>query len=139
MKKLIRIALAEDHDLFREGLVSLLNGEKGINLLLEVSNGEELLEGLKTHEVDVVLLHGAQRLQVFAVGRLDVLDSQSEAGLGYISSIDQSRHAFGVMHELVNRHRLDARVRVDVACDLAVQGDKLVAAEVVHLERLICG
>ena len=56
MKKLIRIALAEDHDLFREGLVSLLNGEKGINLLLEVSNGEELLEGLKTHEVDVVLL-----------------------------------------------------------------------------------
>ena len=56
MNKPIRIALAEDHALFREGLASLLKEEEELTLVFEASNGEELLEGLKKHKVDVVLL-----------------------------------------------------------------------------------
>ncbi|GAB5425502.1 MAG: response regulator transcription factor [Crocinitomicaceae bacterium] len=56
MNKPIRIALAEDHALFREGLASLLKEEDELLLVFEASNGEELLEGLRKHKVDVVLL-----------------------------------------------------------------------------------
>lgn len=56
MTKPIRIAIAEDHELFREGLTSLLREEEGLELVFEASNGEELLESLKKNKVDVVLL-----------------------------------------------------------------------------------
>jgi DNA-binding NarL/FixJ family response regulator len=56
MNKPIKIALAEDHALFREGLASLLKEEDSLTLVIEASNGEELLEGIKKETVDVVLL-----------------------------------------------------------------------------------
>ncbi len=56
MNKPIRIALAEDHALFREGLASLLKEEDELLLVFEASNGEELLEGLRKDKVDIVLL-----------------------------------------------------------------------------------
>jgi DNA-binding NarL/FixJ family response regulator len=49
MGKLIRIAIAEDHALFREGLSSLMKEEEGIALVFEAANGEELLDKLILH------------------------------------------------------------------------------------------
>lgn len=56
MKKTIKIALADDHSLFRKGLISLLKEYKSFNILFEASNGAELLEKLKTKTPDVILL-----------------------------------------------------------------------------------
>lgn len=56
MTKPIKIAIAEDHKLFREGLSALLNEDDQIKLQFDVSDGEQLLEGLKDHKVDIVLL-----------------------------------------------------------------------------------
>ncbi len=42
----IHVAIAEDQRLFRECLVSLLNGFDGVNVNLEAANGKELLEKL---------------------------------------------------------------------------------------------
>ncbi|MFT6443496.1 MAG: DNA-binding NarL/FixJ family response regulator, partial [Salibacteraceae bacterium] len=39
MKKPIRIAIAEDHELVRQGMVALLKEEKDINLVFDVGNG----------------------------------------------------------------------------------------------------
>ena len=55
-KKKIRIAIAEDHDLVRQGMVALAKREKGLCMVLDVSNGQELLDRLKTKMVDVILL-----------------------------------------------------------------------------------
>ena len=55
MKK-IKVALAEDHQLVRQGMVSLLQDEKRIKVVFDVSNGSELLEALETQEVDIILL-----------------------------------------------------------------------------------
>ena len=52
----IKIALAEDHQLVRQGMVSLLSEEPGIDVVFDVSNGAELLEELKSKKVDVILL-----------------------------------------------------------------------------------
>ncbi len=52
----IKVLLADDHKIFREGIISLLKTEKEIEIVAEANNGNEVLEILKTTPVDVVLL-----------------------------------------------------------------------------------
>jgi DNA-binding NarL/FixJ family response regulator len=52
----IRIALAEDNELFRHGMVSVLRRVSDFDLKVVVANGRELLDVLALQEVDVVLL-----------------------------------------------------------------------------------
>ena len=51
----IRIILADDHQLFREGLEALLNNHSELNILASVKNGEELFEAVARYHPDVVL------------------------------------------------------------------------------------
>lgn len=53
---MIRILIADDHEMFREGIKSLLDSYHGISVVAEASNGEEVISLLKTTEVDVILL-----------------------------------------------------------------------------------
>lgn len=52
----ISLFLADDHALFRQGLARLLDMQEGITVLSETSSGREVLERLKDHSVDVVIL-----------------------------------------------------------------------------------
>ena len=55
MKK-IRIAIADDYKIFRDGLkVGLLNDDN-LEVVLEADNGEELLQGFQTNLPDVVIM-----------------------------------------------------------------------------------
>lgn len=56
MSKKIRLAIAEDHDLVRQGIVNLLNEEEHIVVVSDVSNGSELLNEFKNHSIDIVLM-----------------------------------------------------------------------------------
>jgi len=56
MSKRIKVAIADDHELVRKGIVSLLMEDPEINVVFDVSNGLELLNQLKKTKVDVVLL-----------------------------------------------------------------------------------
>ena len=69
MRKKIKIAIAEDHDLVRQGMVALLKREKGLRLVFDVGNGKELLDQLKITNVDVVLLD----LNMPIIGGLEAL------------------------------------------------------------------
>ena len=53
---MIRLALADDQVLFRKGMALLLRDMAGAEVVLECANGEELLAGLKSTVVDIVLL-----------------------------------------------------------------------------------
>lgn len=52
----IKIAVAEDHAMFRSGLVSMLNGIQGIHVVVEASNGKELMSKIRGMEIDVIFL-----------------------------------------------------------------------------------
>ena len=54
MKK-IRVILADDHQLFREGLHALLNQIDVLKVVAEVNNGDELLAAIGHLQPDVVL------------------------------------------------------------------------------------
>ena len=52
----IRIALADDHQLFRNGLKILLGSFNEFEVVAEASNGNELLRALETTPADIVLM-----------------------------------------------------------------------------------
>jgi DNA-binding NarL/FixJ family response regulator len=56
MTKPIRILLADDHDLFRAGIRSLLQSLSGIEIIAETGDGREALRLCKAHQPDVVLM-----------------------------------------------------------------------------------
>ncbi|KYG75935.1 MULTISPECIES: response regulator transcription factor [Roseivirga] len=53
---MIKIAIADDHKLFREGLRFLMDQMDDLEVVFEASNGKELLEQMENHEPDVLLL-----------------------------------------------------------------------------------
>ena len=52
----IRILLADDHKIFRDGVRSILEKEKDMHVVDEAANGLEVIEKIKHVEVDVLVL-----------------------------------------------------------------------------------
>jgi len=52
----IKIAIADDYKIFREGLKVGLSAEENFDVILEADNGEELLKALETATPDVILM-----------------------------------------------------------------------------------
>lgn len=51
-----KIAVVDDHILFRTGIVSLLKDYDDIDIIFQAANGVDLLKNIKTAKPDVVLL-----------------------------------------------------------------------------------
>lgn len=51
----IRIALADDQALIREGLKSVINDLPGLEVVVEAASGEPLLDALEQQQVDIVV------------------------------------------------------------------------------------
>jgi DNA-binding NarL/FixJ family response regulator len=52
----IRILLADDHKIFRDGVRSILEKEQDLEVVDEASNGTEVLEKIEQRKVDVLVL-----------------------------------------------------------------------------------
>lgn len=52
----IKVAIADDHKIFRKGVILSLRPYTNIKFILEADNGDELLAGLKENTPDVVLM-----------------------------------------------------------------------------------
>ncbi len=52
----IKYAIADDHPIFRQGVIFALSTIPELKLVLESANGEELLKGIPKHSPDVILL-----------------------------------------------------------------------------------
>ena len=55
-KRAINLAIADDQQLFRKGLIALLSDYPQIRVVIEASNGRDLLNQLEEKSADVVLL-----------------------------------------------------------------------------------
>ena len=53
---MIKVFVAEDHQLLREGLISLLNEDPEIKIVGEASDGKEAIEKISTLDVDVAIM-----------------------------------------------------------------------------------
>ncbi len=52
----IKIAVVDDHKLFRNGLIPMINEMEDIKVLIDAGNGLELLDQLEDQLVDVILM-----------------------------------------------------------------------------------
>src|SRR5438093_1151874 len=55
-KPKIRIVVADDHPIFRDGLCKLLALEEDFEVVAQASDGKEVLEVIQQHEPDILLL-----------------------------------------------------------------------------------
>ena len=53
---IIKVLIADDHKLYREGIKSLLEDDKDIHISIEVSSGAEILEKLVNNPIDIILM-----------------------------------------------------------------------------------
>ena len=51
----IRIILADDHEIFRDGFKVMIKKQPSVQLVAEASNGEELIALTKEHKPDVIV------------------------------------------------------------------------------------
>ena len=54
--KKLRILVADDHAVVRQGLIQILTDAGGIEVVAEVGNGNDVLRALDEHQVDVLLM-----------------------------------------------------------------------------------
>lgn len=53
---IIKVAIADDHKIFRKGVILSLRSFTNIKFVLEAENGDELLKGLPEANPDVILM-----------------------------------------------------------------------------------
>ncbi len=53
---MIKILIADDHQMFREGISSVLNSIEQFEVVQQASNGKEALNLAREHDVDVILM-----------------------------------------------------------------------------------
>lgn len=54
--EIINVAIADDHKIFRKGVILSLKAYTNINFILEAENGDELIKGVEKEQPDIVLL-----------------------------------------------------------------------------------
>ncbi|MEO7800593.1 MAG: response regulator transcription factor [Ginsengibacter sp.] len=54
--ELVKVAIADDHKIFRKGVILSLRQYTNIKFVQEADNGQELIEGLAESEPDVILM-----------------------------------------------------------------------------------
>lgn len=69
--KMIKVAIADDHTIVREGLKQILELDENITVVGEASNGKETLEMLKSCKPDILLLD----INMPVMSGLDVLEN----------------------------------------------------------------
>lgn len=52
----IRILVVDDHEIVRQGLVSLLNTEPGLSVVAVAGNGQQAVEAFAEHQPDITLM-----------------------------------------------------------------------------------
>jgi DNA-binding NarL/FixJ family response regulator len=54
--KTIRLLVADDHPIVRQGLVAILNDRPDMNVVAEVNNGQQAIDQFRIHQPDVAIL-----------------------------------------------------------------------------------
>ncbi len=54
--EIINVAIADDHKIFRRGVILSLKTYHNIRFMLEAENGEELIKGIEKEQPDIVLM-----------------------------------------------------------------------------------
>lgn len=92
----IKVIIADDHQLFREGIVKLLSTNTDIEIIAQAENGEETISKVKEHLPDLILMDigmpimngiEATRIIVSEFPKIKILALSMHAEKNYIKDI----------------------------------------------------
>jgi two-component system, NarL family, nitrate/nitrite response regulator NarL len=119
----VRILLADDHPIFRDGLKRLLEAEPGFKVIAEASNGNEAVKMVRQHKPDLLLLDLSmpQQTGLEAIRELGSLGASTRIIL-LTAAVEKS--------QIVEALQLGARgvVLKDSATQLLIQAVRVVMA-----------
>src|SRR5207302_8980263 len=158
-KECIRILIADDHSVVREGLVSLVKRKSDMTVVAEASNGREAVDLWKEHRPDLVLLD-LRMPELDGVGAIkeirgldenapivvlttfdcdeDIYRASTAGERGYLLK-DTAREA---LMECIRRvHSGETCIPPSLAAKLAdrISGEALSAREIEVLQRIAAG
>jgi len=97
-----RVAIVDDHRVFREGLAALLTGRDGIEVIADFADAETLYESLPILDVDVLLLD---------------VHLPGDSGLAALSRIGQEAPAVRVLVLTMHDDAATVRAAIDAGAD----------------------
>jgi DNA-binding NarL/FixJ family response regulator len=138
----IRVLLADDHELVREGLRAVIDLEEDLTVVAEAGDGVAALEAVARHRPDVAVLD-VQMPRLDGIGVCERLASREEGGPGVLvlTTFDDDGYVYralragasGILLKDVPRSQLVQAVRVVAA------GDELLAPAITRrlVERFL--
>lgn len=163
MSDTIRILIAEDHHIVRQGFIALLRTVEGFDVVAEASNGDQALELFRTHHPDIVLMDlrmpGTSTLQGGVETITAIRDEFPEARIIVLTTFDGDEDIFRAIQagarsymlkgmsvdELIDAiqtvHRGRSRIPAAVADRLAerLSGNALTDRETEVLKTIVAG
>ncbi|HEV8681539.1 MAG TPA: response regulator transcription factor [Actinomycetota bacterium] len=97
MTDTIRVVIADDHPVFRDGLRGILGSAEGVDVVAEAGTGEEAVAAVATHQPDVVVmdLHMPDLNGIEATRR--ILHQSPHVGVVVLTMFEDDASVFAAM------------------------------------------
>ena len=97
MTEAVRVVIADDHPMFREGLAALFEAMPDVDVVAECSSGAEAIEAAAAHQPDVVLMD----LQMPGMSGIDatrqIVGTSPHIGVLVVTMFDADESVFAAM------------------------------------------
>ncbi|MEP6845968.1 MAG: response regulator transcription factor, partial [Panacibacter sp.] len=106
MQKTIRYAIADDHKLFRRGVIAVLEDTPYLKLVLEAENGRELLDNLNKAKPDIILLDLKMPQMDGIETAIEIRKLDNDVKIIVISMLDDEKYVIHLMEIGANGYLL---------------------------------
>lgn len=110
-KQLIKILVADDHTLFRQGIIRLLQDHSDYVVIAEAENGKEMIEKYFSHYPDIILADIAMPDLTGIQAAEEIFKRDRSAKALFLSMYDSEEYVYQVIKSggmgLVNKNILD--------------------------------
>lgn len=135
MEDKINVAVVDDHHILRKGLIYLLKSLKNINIIAEASTGEEFIEILKTHNVDIVFMDIMMPGMSGIETSKKALEIKPELKIIILSMYNEAKYInetldLGVCSYLVKNYNID---EITIAIKTVINGGTYFSNESINL------
>ncbi|MBZ0167585.1 MAG: response regulator transcription factor [Candidatus Omnitrophica bacterium] len=136
MNNKLDIILADDHEIFREGLKSLIDKDAAINIVAEARDGEELLQAVRKNRCDVIVTDLSMPNMDGLVAIRRILKSRPRARILVLTMLKDHEHFRHAMNSGACGYILkdDAYEQFVTAVKTLARGKKYISPSVSQLE-----
>lgn len=106
MQKTIRYAIADDHKLFRRGVIAVLEDMPALKLVLEAENGRDLLNNLAKAKPDIILLDLKMPEMDGIETAIEIRKQNNDVKIIVISMLDDEKYVIHLMEIGANGYLL---------------------------------